>query len=111
MATSSRMSKNPAIGSIGGFSEARKSFHWMSAYDTQDLTDFKREFLDEDWANSSLGPISQWSAQLSQLVYLVISDPNPAAVCWGTETTTTIRNEAYTKIINSKVTQRLDEES
>lgn len=47
-----------------------------------------------DWANTSLGPMDQWSSEFRQILNLVMTNPHPAALFWGTRLTV-IYNEAY----------------
>lgn len=47
-----------------------------------------------DWAKTSLGPMDQWSCEFRQIVNLVMTNPHPAALFWGTRLTV-IYNEAY----------------
>lgn len=85
----------------GSVQVASQPSNWLFGQPPENLSDFQRSILHTDWNNTHLGPIKQWPQQLLQMVMLTIADPNPAAVCWGRNSkTTTIRNEAYTNILN-----------
>lgn len=47
-----------------------------------------------DWGATSLGPMSSWSAEFRQIANLVMTNPHPAALFWGSKLTV-IYNEAY----------------
>jgi PAS domain-containing protein len=47
-----------------------------------------------DWAATTLGPMSSWSAEFRQMVNLLMIHPHPAALFWGNDMTV-IYNEAY----------------
>lgn len=47
-----------------------------------------------DWGATSLGPMASWSAEFRQIANLVMTNPHPAALFWGSNLTV-IYNEAY----------------
>lgn len=47
-----------------------------------------------DWGATSLGPMASWSAEFRQIANLVMTNPHPAALFWGSKLTV-IYNEAY----------------
>lgn len=47
-----------------------------------------------DWGATSLGPMDQWSSEFRQIANLVMTNPHPAALFWGSKLTV-IYNEAY----------------
>lgn len=47
-----------------------------------------------DWSHTSLGPMDQWSSEFRQIANLVMTNPHPAALFWGSKLTV-IYNEAY----------------
>jgi len=51
-----------------------------------------------DWANTPLGPMNGWSAQLRSVATLVMQDPRPAVVFWGPHLIM-IYNEAYIELL------------
>ncbi|KAH9872635.1 hypothetical protein J1614_005028 [Plenodomus biglobosus] len=53
-----------------------------------------------DWAATSLGPMSIWSAQLRSIANLVMQDPRPAVVFYGPELIM-IYNEAEIELLGS----------
>ncbi|KAL1296620.1 hypothetical protein AAFC00_000109 [Neodothiora populina] len=54
-----------------------------------------------DWANTALGPIETWSADLRQMCNLIMASPHPAAMYWGEELIA-IYNEAYILLAGQK---------
>lgn len=49
-----------------------------------------------DWASTPLGPIEKWSPEFRQVTKLVMSNPHPASLFWGSDLTM-LYNEAYAK--------------
>lgn len=47
-----------------------------------------------DWAKTPLGPMKDWSREFRQTANLVMTNPHPAALFWGSELTM-LYNEAY----------------
>lgn len=47
-----------------------------------------------NWGATSLGPMASWSAEFRQIANLVMTNPHPAALFWGSKLTV-IYNEAY----------------
>jgi PAS domain S-box-containing protein len=47
-----------------------------------------------DWASTPLGPIDTWSPEFRQAANLVMTNPHPASLFWGSELTL-LYNEAY----------------
>lgn len=47
-----------------------------------------------DWGATSLGPMASWSSEFRQIANLVMTNPHPAALFWGSKLTV-IYNEAY----------------
>jgi hypothetical protein len=47
-----------------------------------------------DWGATSLGSMDSWSAEFRQIANLVMTNPHPAALFWGSKLTV-IYNEAY----------------
>ncbi|KAK2674941.1 hypothetical protein RAB80_009925 [Fusarium oxysporum f. sp. vasinfectum] len=47
-----------------------------------------------DWSSTPLGPMSSWSPELRQVANLVINNPHPANIFWGSDMTM-LYNEAY----------------
>lgn len=47
-----------------------------------------------DWGATSLGPMTSWSSEFRQIANLVMTNPHPAALFWGSKLTV-IYNEAY----------------
>ncbi|KAF2638197.1 hypothetical protein P280DRAFT_431327 [Massarina eburnea CBS 473.64] len=50
------------------------------------------------WANTPLGPLSRWSAQLKSMANLIMQDQRPAVLFWGPELIM-IYNEAYIPLL------------
>ncbi|KAK6857823.1 hypothetical protein PG995_005522 [Apiospora arundinis] len=48
------------------------------------------------WENTPLGPMKKWSPELRQVANLVMSNPHPSAIFWGSELTM-LYNDAYAK--------------
>lgn len=94
-----------AITKVSGLGIAKKQTNWLSkTYDAAKLTTFQQSFLERDWANTALGPIGQWPAQLSRLVQLAIAETDPVALCWRMSSSNTIiPNEAYSTILDPKL--------
>jgi PAS domain S-box-containing protein len=65
----------------------------------------QRPFLDVinsvDWAATPLGPMSEWTPRLQQIVNQILADSRPIAIYWGKEYST-IYNEAFSKLCGSK---------
>ncbi|KAF2663979.1 hypothetical protein BT63DRAFT_444408 [Microthyrium microscopicum] len=80
---------------------ARPRFDWTRNPPPANLTPFQEFTRNVDWANSPLGPMEEWPAQLRQMVLLIMADPLPAVVYWGDETTI-VYNEAYVPLIGQK---------
>jgi hypothetical protein len=59
----------------------RKIFDWTSEPRPENITPFQKFTLEVDWEKSPLGPMTQWPAQLRQMVLLVMQDPSPAGEC------------------------------
>jgi hypothetical protein len=59
----------------------RKIFDWISEPRPDSITPFQKFIVDLDWEKSPLGPMTQWPAQLRQMVLLVVQDPSPAGEC------------------------------
>ena len=85
-----------------GFKKKRRqlSFDWL-LHPHDNLTHFQQWVINLDWSRSPLGQIKSWPLQLRQMVLMVMSDPTPAVIYWGT-TPIMVYNEAYTKIIGDK---------
>lgn len=80
-----------------------KPSDWRDVDRREALTEFQKSILEADWDSTPLGPITRWANQLTQLVWLVISDPSPAAACWYTGSESTIiGNEAFENILDPK---------
>jgi hypothetical protein len=47
-----------------------------------------------DWSSTPLGPMESWSPELRQVANLVINNPHPASIFWGSDMTM-LYNEAY----------------
>ncbi|PKS05150.1 hypothetical protein jhhlp_008517 [Lomentospora prolificans] len=47
-----------------------------------------------NWANTPLGPMEKWSPEFRQIANLVMGNPHPAAIFWGSDLTM-FYNEAY----------------
>lgn len=47
-----------------------------------------------NWANTPLGPMEKWSPEFRQMANLVMGNPHPAALFWGSDLTM-FYNEAY----------------
>ncbi|KAJ0153408.1 Sterol 24-C-methyltransferase erg-4, partial [Fusarium oxysporum f. sp. albedinis] len=47
-----------------------------------------------DWSSTPLGPMSSWSPELRQVANLVVNNPHPANIFWGSDMTM-LYNEAY----------------
>lgn len=54
-----------------------------------------------DWANTSLGPIENWSADLRGMCNLIMASPHPSAMYWGKDHIA-IYNEAYVLLAGQK---------
>jgi len=79
----------------------KPSFDWTRIPLTSDLPDHIRFARTTDWANTPLGPIEDWSAELRAMANMVMGSPHPAALYWGRELTT-IYNEAYIAMAGQK---------
>lgn len=53
-----------------------------------------------DWAQTPMGPTSHWSAQLRSVANLVMQDPQPAIIFYGTDLIM-VYNEAYAGFLGS----------
>lgn len=58
-------------------------------------------FLSRPWADSPLGPIHSWSAQLRGQVQLMMASPFPVLLSYGPEYVL-LYNEPYSKVIGKK---------
>lgn len=54
-----------------------------------------------NWANTSLGPIEEWPADLRGMCNLIMASPHPAAMYWGPDHVA-IYNEAYVMLAGNK---------
>jgi PAS domain S-box-containing protein len=70
-----------------------------------DIVPEQRPFLDVinsvDWAATPLGPMSEWTPRLQQIVNQILADSRAIAIYWG-ELYSTIYNEAFSKLCGSK---------
>ncbi|KAJ9145267.1 Peroxide stress-activated histidine kinase mak1 [Coniochaeta hoffmannii] len=70
-----------------------------------DIVPEQRPFLDVinsvDWAATPLGPMSEWTPRLQQIVNQILADSRAIAIYWG-EHYSTIYNEAFSKLCGSK---------
>lgn len=81
--------------------EVRKRLDWTlpdSSFEATAHVEWVRAF---DWASTPLADITTWSDQLRLTVNLVMSDPSPAIIYWGSELTA-IYNEAFIPIFYTK---------
>ncbi|EHA53305.1 autoinducer 2 sensor kinase/phosphatase luxQ [Pyricularia oryzae 70-15] len=60
------------------------------------LTEHLKFARSVDWANTPLGPMESWSAEFRQVANLIMTNPFPAALFWGSELTM-LYNEAYAR--------------
>lgn len=72
----------------------RATLDWTIANPEGLLSAHLRYVRSVDWSNTSLGPMSQWSSEFRQIANLVMTNPHPAALFWGSKLTV-IYNEAY----------------
>ncbi|KAF2839264.1 hypothetical protein M501DRAFT_933958 [Patellaria atrata CBS 101060] len=76
-------------------------FDWTRLPLTDSLPRHIRFARSIDWANTALGPIEFWSADLRQMCNLIMASPHPAAMYWG-EDLVAIYNEAYILLAGQK---------
>lgn len=72
----------------------RASLDWTLASPEGRLSTHLQYVRNVDWSNTSLGPMNQWSSEFRQIANLVMTNPHPAALFWGSKLTV-IYNEAY----------------
>lgn len=72
----------------------RATIDWTIANPEGRLSAHLRCVRSVDWSNTSLGPMDQWSSEFRQIANLVMTNPHPAALFWGSKLTV-IYNEAY----------------
>lgn len=76
-------------------------FDWTRIPVTDDTPKHIRFAKSVDWAATSLGPISEWTADLRQMCNLIMASPHPAAMYWGPDYIA-IYNEAYVPLAGQK---------
>ncbi|KFA46842.1 hypothetical protein S40293_05604 [Stachybotrys chartarum IBT 40293] len=69
---------------------------WTVAHPRGVLTPHLQYARSVDWASTALGPMDDWSPEFRQVVNLVMNNPHPAALFWGSELNM-IYNEAYAR--------------
>jgi hypothetical protein len=70
-----------------------------------DIVPEQRPYLDVinsvDWGATPLGPMSEWTPRLQQIVNQILADSRAIAIYWGDQYST-IYNEAFSKLCGSK---------
>lgn len=69
---------------------------WIK-YPAQNLTSWQQFFLQHNWSNTPLGPLSDWSFELRSVVLSAMADPAPRTIYWGNENAL-LYNEAFVPI-------------
>ncbi|KAK5121060.1 hypothetical protein LTR85_005544 [Meristemomyces frigidus] len=77
------------------------SFDWTRLPLTDTMPQHIQFARSIDWANTSLGPIEDWSSDLRQMCNLIMASPHPAAMYWGDDLIA-IYNEAYIMLAGQK---------
>lgn len=88
----SRSSKNISIN-LATLPE-RATIDWTVPEPEGQLSTHLQYVRSVDWGATSLGPMETWSGEFRQIANLVMTNPHPAALFWGSKLTT-IYNEAY----------------
>ncbi|KAL2349685.1 histidine kinase, partial [Cryomyces antarcticus] len=70
------------------------------------LSKYLQFVRNHDWASTALGPMASWSSQLRQMVFIIMSDPDPRLILWGSDLTL-IYNEACVPLIGEKYPKSL----
>lgn len=87
-----------AIKSVSRSADA--AFDWTGKFLPMKMSPHVAWVRSIDWSQTSMGPISDWSLQLRSVANLVMQDPQPAVLFWGTDLTM-IYNEAYIKFLGN----------
>lgn len=72
----------------------RATIDWTTPKPEGQLSSHLQYVRSVDWGMTSLGPMDQWSSEFRQIANLVMTNPHPAALFWGSKLTV-IYNEAY----------------
>lgn len=88
----SKSSKNFTIN-LGMLPE-RATIDWTAAKPEGQLSQHLQYVRAVDWGATSLGTMDTWSSEFRQIANLVMTNPHPAALFWGSKLTV-IYNEAY----------------
>lgn len=81
--------------------EERSCFDWTRLPISPSLPAHVQFARGVDWANTSLGPIEAWSADLRAMCNLIMASPHPSAMYWGRDHVA-IYNEAYVLLAGQK---------
>lgn len=96
----SKSSKNISIN-LATLPE-RATIDWTVAEPEGQLSSHLLYTRSVDWGATSLGPMKEWSSEFRQIANLVMTNPHPAALFWGSKLTV-IYNEAYaTEVAGNK---------
>lgn len=91
----------PSVPSVPSASASKqpvqKLFDWTRIPLTEDTPEHIRFARSFDWAQTALGPIESWSADLRILSNMLMACPTPVIMYWGPELTA-IYNEAYASL-------------
>lgn len=66
---------------------------------------FVKFVREHDWSSTPLGPIRNWPSQLVQTVNLILANPQPALIFWGSDLVS-IYNEASLPVISEVSLER-----
>ncbi|KAM0551228.1 hypothetical protein ACHAPJ_008573 [Fusarium lateritium] len=92
--SSDRITGSSSSGSIVLSKPEKAVADWTVANPKGILSPYIRLLRDIDWASTPLGPMDSWSPELRQVANLVVNNPHPANIFWGSDMTM-LYNEAY----------------
>ncbi|KAF4445590.1 hypothetical protein F53441_10654 [Fusarium austroafricanum] len=100
--SSDRITGSSSSGSIVLGKPDKAVADWTVANPKGILSPYHKLLRDIEWASTPLGPMDSWSPELRQVANLVINNPHPASILWGSDMTM-LYNEAYaTRIAGNK---------
>lgn len=88
----SKLSKNISIN-LETLPE-RATVDWTVPEPDGHLSEHLQYIRSVDWSTTSVGAMNTWSSEFRQIANLVMTNPHPAALMWGSKLTV-IYNEAY----------------
>lgn len=80
--------------------ETVAAWDWTSEYSPTKISPYVAWVRSIDWSQSPMGRMSQWSPQLRSFANLLMQDPKPAILLYGSDLTI-LYNEAYSGLIGS----------